>query len=150
MLLAVMNLTLGQSVIKALPNENQENSLSIQPKTTKTRRSLCKKCYPYLYPKDKYYVLPRSTGKNRPHNVVFLLEDQKTGRPVKVAFKHGLKNDRNLRVLKGFNNSIDPCRDKPGRCVYRLINRKTLRTYRVQLKNKFKNRKRTAILKLIP
>ncbi|XP_044314901.1 uncharacterized protein LOC108042535 [Drosophila rhopaloa] len=156
MLLAVMNLTPGQFISEALihdneaSNESTENHLEIQPKSPKSRRTSCKKCYPYLYPKDKYYVLPKRTGEKKRHNVVFILEDRKTGRPIKVAFKNGLKNNRNIRVLKGFRNSNEPCRDKPGRCVYRLVNRKTFRTYKVDFKKGFKNNRRVNILKLTP
>ncbi|KAH8356397.1 hypothetical protein KR084_010812 [Drosophila pseudotakahashii] len=146
-----MNLTLGQSISDNVGNEPTnpilESHIRSQPKT---KRTLCKKCYPYLYPKKKYYVVPKRTGEKKRHNVVFLLEDRKTGRPIKVAFKHGLKNKKNVRVLKGFNNSIDPCQLGTGRCVYRLFNRKTLRTYRVDFKKGFKNRKRVSVLKLIP
>ncbi|XP_017076607.1 uncharacterized protein LOC108111596 [Drosophila eugracilis] len=151
MILAVMNLTLGQSISDYLDKEESEESPEIHMKTKpNSRRGSCKKCYPYLYPKSKYYVLPKRTGERRPHNVVFILKDQKTGKPVKVAFKHGLKNDRNIRILKGFNNSYQPCRAKPGRCVYRLFNRKTFRTYKVDFKTGFKNRRRVSVLKLIP
>ncbi|XP_039493077.1 uncharacterized protein LOC120452759 [Drosophila santomea] len=144
MLLAVMNLTLGQSIGDHADNEVSEQ---IQPKS---RRSSCKKCYPYLYPKAKYYVLPKRTAEKRRHNVVFLVKDLKTGRPLKVAFRNGLKNNKNVRVLKAFNNNNDPCRAKPGRCVYRLFNRKTLRTYRADLRTSKKNGKRVSVLKLIP
>ncbi|XP_017118670.1 uncharacterized protein LOC108140450 [Drosophila elegans] len=156
MLLAVMNLTLGQSISEEqlndneASNENTENHIKVQPKSPKFRRTLCKKCYPYLYPKDKYYVLPKRTGTKKRHNVVFLMEDRKTGRTIKVAFKNGLKNDKNVRVLKGFRSSNNPCREKPGRCVYRLVNRKTFRTYKVDFKTAFKNKKKVNIIKLIP
>ncbi|XP_052859113.1 uncharacterized protein LOC128266562 [Drosophila gunungcola] len=156
MLLAVMNLTLGQSISEEPLNDNEasngntENYIKVQPKSAKFRSTLCTKCYPFLYPKDKYYVLPKRTGTKKRHNVVFLMEDRKTGRTIKVAFKNGLKNDKNVRVLKGFRSLNSPCREKPGRCVYRLVNRKTFRTYKVDFKTGFKNKKKVNIIKLIP
>ncbi|XP_050744390.1 uncharacterized protein LOC127011504 [Drosophila biarmipes] len=151
MLLAVLNLTLGQAISDYLDNEvsrkTPENHIRTQPKS---RRTSCKKCYPYLYPKKNYYVVQKRTGEKRRHNVVFMLTDRRTGRPVKVAFKHGLRNKRGVRVLKGFNSTNDPCRLNQGRCVYRLFNRKNFRTYRVDFRTGLKNRRRVSVLKLIP
>ncbi|XP_032578356.1 uncharacterized protein LOC116801635 [Drosophila sechellia] len=151
MLLAVMNVTLGQSISDHADNEVSkpipEYYGRAQPESG---RFSCKKCYPYLYPKDKYYVLPKRTAERIRHNVVFLVKDRRTGRPVKVAFRNGLKNSRNVRVLKAFNNNNDPCRAKPGRCVYRLFNRKTFRTYKADIRTGRKNGIRVSVLKLIP
>lgn len=151
MLLAVMNLTLGQSISDHADNEVSKPIPEYYGRAQQEpRRSSCKKCYPYLYPKDKYYVLPKRTGERKRHNVVFLVKDRRTGRPVKVAFRNGLKNSRNVRVLKAFNNNNDPCRAKTGRCVYRLFNRKTFRTYKADFRTGRKNGKKATVLKLIP
>ncbi|KQS38879.1 uncharacterized protein LOC26526421 [Drosophila erecta] len=151
MLWAVMNLTLGESIGDQADNEvSQQIPEYYRRAQPKSRRSSCKKCYPYLYPKDKYYVLPKRTAEKRRHNVVFLVKDLKTGRPVKVAFRNGLKNSRNVRVLKAFNNNKNPCSAKRGRCVYRLFNRKTFRTYKADFRTGKRNGRRVSVLKLIP
>ncbi|KAH8291795.1 hypothetical protein KR054_000739 [Drosophila jambulina] len=134
-----MSLTLGQSDAGVI----SEASLL----TSKPGNNGCKKCH-LLNPKKEYRVLSQKNNVKKPHNVVFLVEDGKTGRDVKVAFLNGIKNEKGVRVLQSQFKSKTPCQKLSKRCVYRLINRKTGRPFKIDFKKQLKNGKR--IVKLIP
>ncbi|XP_017023277.2 uncharacterized protein [Drosophila kikkawai] len=144
MLLAVMSLTLGQSVAEVISDDIPENVVTPELRSGK---NTCAKCH-LLYPKTKYRIVSQQKDRKNLHNVVVLVEDGKTGDTVKLAFRNGIKNEKGVRVLQAQFKSENPCQKISKRCVYRLISRKTGRPFKIDFQKSLQNGKR--IVKLAP
>lgn len=131
MLITVMDQTFGQSLIKELSlitaaDHSSSDEMSgkqnlMEPRSFMSNR--CRNCVP-VYPKGKYKVLSKNPCQRR-HNTIFLVKDRQTGRFIKVTFSNGLKNRKNVRIYKAYDNSKGPCKTSDKRTVYHLLNIKT-------------------------
>ncbi|KAH8264115.1 hypothetical protein KR038_003095 [Drosophila bunnanda] len=137
-----MSLTLGQSVAEVISDAIPENDSTPDLSSGKDE---CKKCH-LLYPKEEYLVQTQKNYRRNPHKVVFLVEDRRTGRDIKVAFRNGIKNEKGARVLQASLKLQNPCQKLSKRCVYRLISRKTGRPFKIDFKKCLKNGKHTVKL----
>ncbi|KPU80420.1 uncharacterized protein Dana_GF27793 [Drosophila ananassae] len=141
--------TFGQSLIKELSlttaadhsssNEKSGKQNLMEPRSSKWNR--CRNCVA-VYPKGKYKVLSKNPCQ-RKHNTVFLVKDRQTGSLIKVSFLNGLKDRKNVRIYKAYENSKGPCKTSDKRKVYRLLNIKTGYPVKIDF-SRDKNKKKIA------
>ncbi|KAH8276823.1 hypothetical protein KR026_001440 [Drosophila bipectinata] len=145
-----MDQTFGQSLVEELPLTTAADHISsheksgvqnlIGPRSSKSNR--CRNCVP-VYPNEKYKVLFKNPCERRRHSSVFLVKDRKTGRLIKVSFLNGLKNRKNVRMYKAYENSKGPCKTSKKRSVYHLLNIQTGYPVKIEF-NRDKNKKKIA------